>query len=147
MTKLDKLNPRARKIAARLFEAFPGFRKRFEVIGKGDLRAVLLAPKGSNTRGVRVTTRGRGDIFIQFSKPNAFCFVDNARELISILKGLMSDRLRLTTIDRNGRWALTFLLRPKEIVYLKQGDDCRVYSWSGNKDETRTPNQSTDPAA
>jgi hypothetical protein len=147
MTKLDRLNPHARKIATRLFAAFPGFRNRFEIIGNGDLRAVLLAPESSSTRGVRVTTRGQGDIFIQFSKPNAFCFIDNARELIAILKGLMSDRLRLATIDRNGRWALTFLLRPREIVYLKQGDDCRVYSWSGDKDEKRTPNQSKDPTA
>lgn len=146
MRKLEQLNPRARRMADALLSVFPEFRRRLEVLEQGDFRTHIRAPKGSQVYGLRVSTARAGeDTWIQFGVPNAFYDAETTKDLIQILRGLTSDRLRFALKEKNGKWTFTTLIRKRGDLVLHRGETGRVFSWSGARDETLSPNQSRQP--
>ncbi|MSR64926.1 MAG: hypothetical protein EXS18_03995 [Verrucomicrobiae bacterium] len=140
MRKLDQLNPRARRMVQALLDAFPQFRSRLEVLEHGDFRTHICAPKGSKVFGLRVcTARGGEDAWIQFGVPNAFYDADSAKQLLKIVRGLISDRLKFALKEKNGKWVYTTLVRKSGDVVLGRGETGKMFSWSGTKDKTLVP--------
>jgi hypothetical protein len=142
MRKIDKLNPVARNMADALFGAFPRFQHQFEVVGKGDLRVSIPAPKGSKVHGLRVVTVNGEDTFVQLGVPDVFCLIDSKKELLQILKGLFADRLRFGMNSRRGKWTSTCILRGPEGLVLKRGEVGMIYSWTGAKDQIKASGSS-----
>lgn len=88
MGKLEHLNPRARRMAEALVNAFPQFRRRLEVMERSDFRTHIRAPKGSRVYGLQVCTARRGeDTWIQFGVPNAFYDAETGKDLVKIVRG------------------------------------------------------------
>ena len=129
--KLEQLNPRARRMAEALLKEFPQFRPRLEVLKQGDFRTHIPAPKGSQVYGLRVCTARDGeDTWIQFGVPNAFYDASTAKDLIKIVKGLMSDRLRFALKEKKRKWTFTTLVEKRESLVLHRGE-------SGSKQHAR----------
>jgi hypothetical protein len=146
MRKLEQLNPRARRMAEALLNAFPQFSRHLEVLPQGDFRTHIRAPRGSQAYGLRVcTARGGEDTWIQFGVPNAFYDAESGRDLVKIVRGLLSDRLRFALKEKKGKWTFTTLVQRRGGLVLRRGEVGRVFSWSGAKDETLSPNQPRQP--
>lgn len=122
MRKLEQLNPRAQRMAEALLDVYPQFGRRLEVLEHGDFRTHVRAPKGSQVYGLRVSTaRGGEDTWIQLGVPNAFYDAETPRDLITILRGLMCDRLRFAFKEKSGKWTFTTLVRKRGDLVLRQG--------------------------
>ena len=52
----------------------------------------------------------------------------------------MSDRLRFALKEKNGKWTYTTLVEKRGALVLNRGETGRIFSWSGAKDETLSPN-------
>ena len=133
-------------MAEALLDALPQFRRHFEILERGDFRTHIRAPKGSNVYGLQVCTARSGeDTWIQFGVPNAFYDASTERDLIKIVKGLMSNRLRFALKEKNGKWNFTTLVEKRGSLVLHRGETGKIFSWSGAKDEILLPNQSRQP--
>ena len=134
MKKIDQLNPLARRMADTLFVAFPSFARRLEVIAKGDFRTHIRAPKGSKAYGLRVCTLNGEDTWVQFGVQYAWYPVDTEKELLEIVRGLLTDRLKFAVKERHGKHTWTTLVRKAEDLAVKRGEVAKILSWSGTKD-------------
>jgi hypothetical protein len=121
---------------------FPQFRRRVEVLAHGDFRTHIRAPKGSKVYGLRVSTARAGeDTWIQFGVPNAFYDAATEKQLVRLVKGLLSDCLKFALKEKRGKWIYTTLVQKSGDLVLGRGETGRIFSWSGAKDETLLPKQ------
>lgn len=142
MRKLDRLNPQARRMAEALLDAVPQFRRHLEVLEHGDFRTHIRAPKGSNVYGLQVCTARNGeDTWIQFGVANALYDAESPKQLLKIVRGLMSDRLKFALKEKKGKWVYTTLVQKAGDLAVRRGETGKIHSWSGTKDKTVVPNE------
>ena len=114
------------------FRGTPKFtrKRRFDA----EFEAYLLAPRRSQL-GALVIVTWRGDLWIRFSMPHSFYSADDQRELVSVVRRLLSERLLLVITYRDEAWTGTTLIERGATPRVRRGEVAHVFSWSGRFDE------------
>jgi hypothetical protein len=130
----SKLNPLARNVAQKLFRAFPQFRTGQIIREDGELEAGLPAPEGSHAGHLVVFTNA-GDLWVRLALPYAFYGVDDTRELIKIINGVLADDIFFVVVTARRKWLETTLVGREVSVKLDSTNgSVMVISWSGQHD-------------
>jgi len=133
----ESLNSIARRVATQLFLVRPEFQAGLEVLDGGHFEASIPTPEGSQAGALVVCTAHDGDIWVHFAPPQMWYSVDDEQELMTIVDQLLLDEvLFVRTIDANGAWAGTTLVRRIEDLELNEGETATLLSWSGSRDQT-----------
>jgi hypothetical protein len=137
MSKVDSLNPLARRVWTALIAHHPDWLGYFGTCGEDDLEVALPAPMGSNAGHLVIFTANGKDLWLRFSSPS-MCFpVDDETELVDVIRLLLTDKVSLVVVMRGEEWAGTTLIRqgmPGDIPKLERGEVAQVVSWSGKYD-------------
>lgn len=130
-----ELNPTARRFARALVRSFPKFARSLRALPGGHFEAHVLAPERSRAGALVCLSSGTGDVWVRFAPRNAFYPVsDDARELVRIVRGLLTDELQFVLLSRRRRWSGTTLVRRGTRPVVPPGESARVLSWSGRLD-------------
>jgi uncharacterized protein YbbC (DUF1343 family) len=99
----------------------------------GDFEAVIAAPRRSRASVLLCMSQG-DDIWIRFGSKQAFYSVDTPRELVSIVRALLSDEVHFAVLSRDRKWSGTTLVRRGSLPAQGVGESARIISWSGKFD-------------
>jgi|HubBroStandDraft_2_1064218.scaffolds.fasta_scaffold1193146_1 hypothetical protein len=137
MSKVDSLNPLARRVWNALIADHPDWSEYFGTCGEDDLEAAIPAPTGSNAGHLVIFTANGTDLWLRFRPPSMCYSVDDETELVDVIRQLLRDKVSLVVIMRGNEWAGTTLIRqgvPGDIPQLEPGEVAQVVSWSGKYD-------------
>jgi hypothetical protein len=113
------------------FRTAPTFRRRRR--GDGELEAFVTAPRGSTAGHLTVLT-DKGNLWLRFDPPRMFYGLDGRTEMLSIVRGLLSERTLFVTVYRGNEWRGTTLARRGAQPRLRRGETAYIVSWSGRYD-------------
>ena len=113
------------------FKTTPTFRRRRR--RDGELEATVTAPGGSTAGHLTVLT-DKGNLWLRFDPPRMFYGVDSRTEMLSVVKGLLSERTLFATVYRGKEWRGTTLVRREAQPRLRRGESAFIVSWSGRYD-------------
>jgi hypothetical protein len=139
MSKVDSLNPLARRVWTALIAAFPEWSKYFGTCGEDDLEAAIPAPMGSNAGHLVIFTAKGKDLWLRFSPPSMCYSVDDETEIVHVIRQLLAEKVSLVVVMHGNEWTGTSLIRqdvPGDIPQLEIGEVAQVVSWSGKYDRT-----------
>jgi hypothetical protein len=118
---------------AALVAEYPEWEKHFNTNGGGDLEVAVPAPKGSNA-GHLVIFTNNDDFWVRYS-PSHMCYaLDDAKEMLKIIRQLLADHAFFIVIMDGKEWAETTLITPEQELHLTAGQVAHVVSWSGVHD-------------
>jgi hypothetical protein len=139
MSKVDSLNPLARRVWTALIATYPEWSNYFGTCGEDDLEAAIPAPIGSNAGHLVIFTAKGKDLWLRFSPPSMCYSVDDETEMVNIIRQLLTDKVCLVVVMRGDEWVGTSLIRqdvPRDIPQVELGEVAQVVSWSGKYDRT-----------
>jgi hypothetical protein len=139
MSKVDSLNPLARRVWNALIANYPDWSEYFGTCGEGDLEAAVPAPAGSNAGHLVIFTANGKDLWLRYSPPLMCYSIEDETELVDVIRQLLTDKVSLVVVMRGEEWAGTILIRqgiPGDIPQLELGEVAQVVSWSGKYDRT-----------
>jgi len=139
MSKVDSLNPLARRVWNALIADYPDWSEYFGTCGEDDLEAAIPAPMGSSAGHLVIFTANGKDLWLRFNPPTMCYSVDDETEMIHVIRQLLAEKVSLVVVMRGNEWTGTFLIRqdvPGDIPQLKVGEVAQVVSWSGKYDRT-----------
>lgn len=132
-SKQSSMSPTARRFVKALVTKFPQFGRHLCVLPNGEFEAFSRAPRASKAGALVCLSHG-SDIWVRFAPPRAFYAIDSTKELVTIVKRLMSDEIVFVLLSKQRKWSGTTLLsrsgRPAQDV----GESARLISWSGKFD-------------
>jgi hypothetical protein len=118
-----------------LLRAFPAWARRLSTRENGELELVVRAPAASRAGHLRVFT-DRGNLWVRFDPPRMCYSLDTRREMVSIIKQLLSDRALFVVKYRADKWTGATLVRRHCEPVVGRGEVAHVVSWSGRYDRT-----------
>jgi hypothetical protein len=114
------------------FKQSPRFRRRRRA--DGEFEAYVKAPRGSKAGSLVVLT-DKGNLWLRFAPPRMFCSADSRAELMSIIRGLLGERIVFVITYRGDEWRGTMLMGRRGVVPRpRRGEIVTVMSWSGRYD-------------
>ena len=125
MSKVDSLNPLARRVWNTLIAEYPDWAKYFGTCGEDDLEAAIPAPMESKAGHLVIFTAKGKDLWLRFSPPSMCYSVDDETELVDVIRQLLTDKLSFVVVMRGDEWAGTTLIRqgvPGDIPKLERPD-------------------------
>jgi len=132
----ESLNPHARSVVTRLISIHPEFGAAVEPLDGGHFEASIQAPVGSQAGALVICTAKDRDIWLHFAPAQMWYSVDNEEEMLEIVDLLFRDELLFVrTVDADGAWSGTTLVRRVEAVDVQGGETATVMSWSGLRDD------------
>ena len=139
MSKVDSLNPLARRVWSALIAAYPKWSKYFGTCGEDDLEAAIPAPIGSNAGHLVIFTASGKDLWLRFSPPSMCYSVDDEAEMVDVIRQLLAETVFFVVVMRGDEWAGTSLIRqgePADLPQLEPDQVAHIVSWSGKYDRT-----------
>lgn len=133
-----RLNNFSRHIATKILEKYPTWKRWCRVRESGALEVAVPAPKGSNAGALVVLTTDDNDIWIRFAPPRMFYSLDDDKEMLHILKKLLTDQILFVVVMEKEQWVETTLIPRYGKPVLKKEQTATVLSWHGNFDSTMT---------
>jgi hypothetical protein len=137
MTQIEGLNRVARQAWKRLEAEFPLWASYLDTCD-GELEFAVPAPSGSDAGHLVVFTYGN-DLWVRFSAPRMCYAIDDADEMVSIIRQLTADEAVFKVITKGDEWVETTLMRPHEKCDSISGHSVRCVSWSGRFDRYLSP--------
>ena len=129
-----KLGRLAQRACRKLESAFPLWTTRLNV-GDGELELAIPAPTGSSA-GHLVAWSEKNQLWIRFSPPYMCYPADNEKELVSLIRNLISDRIVFKVVMKGEDWIETTRTTPDEEPHRLPGCFVRLVSWSGRFDRS-----------
>jgi hypothetical protein len=139
VSKVESLNPLARRVWTALISAYPEWSKYFGTCGDDDLEAAVPAPIGSNAGHLIIFTARGEDLWLRFSPPSMCYSVDDESEMVYVIRELVAERVFFVVVMRGDEWAGTSLIRreePGDLPQLEPDQVAHIVSWSGKYDRT-----------
>jgi len=99
----------------------------------GEFEVSVRPPRGSEA-GRLVIFTSRGDLWVRFAPPNMCYAVESRRELVSIVRQLVSERALFVVTYRRRKWTETTIVPRTSSLDLAHGETAHVVSWSGRFD-------------
>lgn len=134
MSPYSQMTPSVARAAKALVRKFPRFGKNVKVLSDGNFEAFLRAPRSSHAGALVCLSSNHGDLWVRFAPPRAFYPIDNARELLTIVHGLLTDELLFILLSKRRIWSGTTLMRRGAPLLVRRGESARIWSWSGRFD-------------
>src|SRR5688572_14035831 len=100
----------------------------------GEFEAFLRAPRGSKAGGLSIVT-WHGDLWVRLGPPHTFYSVDDQRELVFVVRRLLSERALFALTYEDDVWTGTTLVARGARPTIRRGEVAHVLSWSGRFDE------------
>ena len=100
----------------------------------GELKVVLPAPRGSRA-GELIILTDKGNLWIGLGVRDALYAIDSRRELASVAKQLLNDRVLFVVTHKGQSWIETTLIRRGRRRSPKSGETVQLVSWSGGFDQ------------
>jgi hypothetical protein len=139
VSKVESLNPLARRVWTALISAYPEWSKYFGTSGDDDLEAAVPAPMGSTAGHLVISTARGEDLWLRFSPPSMCYSLDDETEMLDVIQQLLVERALFVVVMRGDEWAGTSLIRrgePADLPHLEAGQVAHIVSWSGKYDRT-----------
>lgn len=116
-----------------LLKPFPEFEK-YGNPNSDHLEIDIYSDKESLIGGLIIQTTENKDIWLRNYHPYSSLVMDNVKELIDILKGVLSDDLVWLTSMKGEAWIETKLVNHYNDLVTEKGITYNVLSWSGLRD-------------
>lgn len=114
------------------FRGSPKFTRRRRA--DGEFEAFLRAPRGSKVGGLSIVT-WHGDVWVRLGPPHSFYSVNDQRELVFVVRQLLSDQALFALTYKDDVWTGTTLVARGARPTIRRGEVAHVLSWSGRSDE------------
>ena len=136
MSASNSLNPFAQRVWSALVAEYPQWSEHLRIRGQNDLEVAVQAPAESEAGWLVIFTSEGSDLWVRFSPPSACYSADDEGEMLSVIRGLLSESILFAVTMRGDKWVQTTLIQRTDQPQPSPGEKTQIYSWSGRHDRT-----------
>ena len=120
-----------------LIKEFPELEK-YTNADSDHLEVDIPSPNGTSIGGLVIQTTAEENTWVRIYPPCSGYSIDTIPELLSIVKGVLSDQILWVTGFKDNEWVETTLINSLEDLETEEGVMYNVFSWSGKNDHLYT---------